>query len=906
MIHVVFAIALLFLAETAQAAIRYISPTGSNGNTGISSVSPWLTWAHAFANTSCGDTLIVMSGTYTATHGASNVTKVCTSSTVYLIKAQSERAAYIDGSSGTFIPFTVSGAAYITVDGLRARGGDLAPASGGVNTGVCNVYNSTHITFRHMLCTHPNRYRNAGHVYLFYNTTDSLLEENEAYYFHRHGFYIGSSSHRNTIRRNYCNGRNYDDLSVAGVENPTDGPSEVGPDDCYIVYPGNDNVFENNIAEGDQLKCYAVEAINPGSIRNKFYGNICLGGAWNGISLDARGSTSATMPTDTYIKDMFIEGTTNHGDTTQTASTYRFNANKNTSCINCTAIGTVGGFAVDRIASQPGDGIYSATLTNSLALNVTRAPGTFSESTGYGFRIAGVIGAWTATNINAYNSENANYDPSTHANYDPLDTPTSTDPGMGTCKVWRPAGSAAKTNNWGADILFRYEAGILTTIKLWNSVTGEFPHGAFVAGVNTISGSSPFDVHERLNINRNGCSFPAGYGGSNPTNPSNVVATTNLDGSHVQVVNAGVDSLIVAVLVQHNEFVVADPLTLTSSCGSESIPALTAVWYSASGNKSIRVFGKLNPTAGTCTITPTFSSGNVSGWVLISVTEDNVASFGNVSAASGLSGTPASTVALNTGDRILNFLTTSSLPPISAGDNQILLTDTVHTTKDLRGALSTQLGTYGGVMDYTLGSATEWITQNIVLATGGGGTGSTFRVSNYRIDGLLGVTENTEVTLGALGTQNQPVQIGTSGAFRLRVEIIAETAPSTITGTSLHCRKNGGGYAQVVNAFGSNVIRFYGAGVEPNIPIHDTPTAQTFSGSFTAGRTWRDGGATMVLGVISANFRTEIDYQLVLGNGIAGGDTVECEIRRDDGSTLGTHTVRPTVTAVSGQAAMGY
>ena len=63
----------------------------------------------------------------------------------------------------------------------------------------------------------------------------------------------------------------------------------------------------------------------------------------------------------------------------------------------------------------------------------------------------------------------------------------------------------------GANVLYRYHNGSLTNQPLWDPVTGAFPHGAIVAGVNDIAGSSAFDVHKRLNVNTNGCPFPSGY-----------------------------------------------------------------------------------------------------------------------------------------------------------------------------------------------------------------------------------------------------------------------------------------------------------------------------------------------------------------------------------------------------------
>ncbi len=60
----------------------------------------------------------------------------------------------------------------------------------------------------------------------------------------------------------------------------------------------------------------------------------------------------------------------------------------------------------------------------------------------------------------------------------------------------------------GANVLYRYGNGVLTTQPLWDLITGAFPRGAIVRGVNDIPGSSLFDVHKRLNVNTNGCFLP--------------------------------------------------------------------------------------------------------------------------------------------------------------------------------------------------------------------------------------------------------------------------------------------------------------------------------------------------------------------------------------------------------------
>jgi hypothetical protein len=95
---------------------------------------------------------------------------------------------------------------------------------------------------------------------------------------------------------------------------------------------------------------------------------------------------------------------------------------------------------------------------------------------------------------------------------------STSDPWLGICKVWIPTGAAVKVagtggSDIGANILYRYINGVLTSTPLWNLKTGEFPHGApDLDGTNRVEGESLFDIHTRLNVNVNECSFPRNYG----------------------------------------------------------------------------------------------------------------------------------------------------------------------------------------------------------------------------------------------------------------------------------------------------------------------------------------------------------------------------------------------------------
>jgi hypothetical protein len=88
--------------------------------------------------------------------------------------------------------------------------------------------------------------------------------------------------------------------------------------------------------------------------------------------------------------------------------------------------------------------------------------------------------------------------------------------GSGQCILWIPPGSNMKGAgkggaDIGANILRRYEGGQLTAKPLWDPATGRFPCGRVIPGIN--DGQKRCEnLHQRLNVNTNGCPFPPGYG----------------------------------------------------------------------------------------------------------------------------------------------------------------------------------------------------------------------------------------------------------------------------------------------------------------------------------------------------------------------------------------------------------
>ena len=286
--------------------------------------------------------------------------------------------------------------------------------------------------------------------------------------------------------------RNHPDIAGGyASENTTGG--EV----CVSIYPGSNNIVENSISDGNQT-LFDIQATST-SDGNALLGSISRNGYY-GVVIKARGSTDPLMPHGTIVKNVVVINASSPGLYSRSA--------KGTRCDNCSFWdGSMNGLLADKDTSYPGDGNYSIFSDNSLAVN--------NASTG--FRVTNDVATWTIDTPNAY-SNSTNYSPSSSPN---LINNSENDPQVGSCKVYIPDGSSMKNagkngKDIGANVLYRYENGVLTGQRLWDPGTGKFPCGAIVGGVNDIPGTSCFDVHTRLNVNTTGCPFPAVYAQGGP------------------------------------------------------------------------------------------------------------------------------------------------------------------------------------------------------------------------------------------------------------------------------------------------------------------------------------------------------------------------------------------------------
>ncbi len=508
-------------ALPTQAATYYISPIGSDTNPGTS-VKPWLTFSYALdpSRTLCGDTLVLKNGTYgdeTSTGKISLIGRMCTPGNELIIKAENERQAKIF-DNGTGIAIQLKNSAYITLDGLYARSQDNLGGSVGK---LFHIETSQHITVRRSIAVNPNRYNNA-HTFTAYRSQHVLFEMNESYIFGRHCVSAGESSNV-TVRLQYCNPRGG---KIAGGFSAGGMPIGSG-DAVFSMYPCRDCILENSIADGTESPMFLNEqnatfASNTLMSGAQVLGSICYKcGAGNGIYPNGRKIAALShSPQDLLIRDVAIVNYTSPSSAIKCQDCVNATLDHITVLADPTMPGVTGIQALDSAygGSASENSIF---ITNVLVAGVR----------GRGVSLEGHA-TWSGDGVWSHGN-GASIFPPLPSNWKNTST---TAHGMGTCKVWIPDGAAVKGagtggSDIGANILYRYVNGVLTSTPLWNPVTGEFPYGApDLDRTNRVAGRSLFDIHIRLNVNTGGCFFPKSYGNSDsdrksPIAPASLTAS---------------------------------------------------------------------------------------------------------------------------------------------------------------------------------------------------------------------------------------------------------------------------------------------------------------------------------------------------------------------------------------------
>ncbi|HEX9666329.1 MAG TPA: hypothetical protein VGA95_07180 [Thermodesulfobacteriota bacterium] len=496
-------------SETPSSAF-YISPTGSDSNPGTSD-RPWKTFSFAIPKLQPGVTLVLKTGTYTKTttglpyvNCASNAKNGSAGSPI-TVKAENERQAFLS-SDGSVEALRMENCSYWNIEGLRLEGNDT-PTTKQVPTGW--ILHNDNIKIKRLLVAKHNRYSVNAALFAISKSDTILVEDSEFYYAIRHLLNC-FQSRRCTFRRLYANAR--------GFEPIPGGSKDVG--DVSVVFYGTSNsIMENVIVEGnhENPNCIACGSqgmqIHSTAQNNMIIGSIAINTNINGYRLDSR-NVSDRLVTDTIIENVVSYSNYDRGGFGGYLQQGAVNTQmKNVSIIDATGVPTARGLSLDGRCAACANGQPSNTSfhgENILSVGGTPAFQGFSVSSPWP-----ILGGWDMEYTNAYNWH-TNYSPATSHAYGSFSNKQSINPQLGNCIVFIPDSSPMKGvgkngEDIGANIVYRYEDGILTDQKLWNQTTGQFPCGATVKGVNddlNFPDSSCTNVHERLNVGVNGCAIP--------------------------------------------------------------------------------------------------------------------------------------------------------------------------------------------------------------------------------------------------------------------------------------------------------------------------------------------------------------------------------------------------------------
>jgi hypothetical protein len=491
------------ISQTISATTYYISPNGSDNYSGFSTSTPWKTFAYAIPQLIPGDTLVLMDGIYDLSNSGyiSISAKNGTPESPITIKAENERKAFLKGDGRSVIH--LANCEWWNIEGLRTKGFDNIEFRAYGH--VIRIEKSNHINLRRMLITHSNRSSNL-HLMIIDGSSNVLVEESELYYYHRHAIIGWGGSYNLTYRRNYVHSRSYDDLGCDGCYQSGSPGRGSEPTSFYGV--GN-SLQENNIVEDSYYGAttHANGATDYAGSNNRFLGNISLN-TLRGPQLSSRCGGDDPCPeskkaSGNIYKNTVVLNPSGRGFLIQDGI--------NTQISNASVFGGPTNYGIDAWHESANDAIK-----NDLSLYVENI---LIQGVTFGVDVEDYdSGDWQFEYIHVYDNE-LNFKPNDINCPNCFINISAENPGMynsdtkNGCVVFVPESSPLKGagkdgTDIGANVLYRYQDGVLTDEPLWDAETGKFPCGAIVPGVNDIPDSSCFDVHERLNINCNECYLP--------------------------------------------------------------------------------------------------------------------------------------------------------------------------------------------------------------------------------------------------------------------------------------------------------------------------------------------------------------------------------------------------------------
>jgi hypothetical protein len=477
----------------------YIGPNGDDAGLGTRE-APWLTFARAVSALEPGASLVVLSGTYElGVHGmldascADGTALSGTPEAPIFVRAEDERRAHL-ATGGVSKGIAIEGCSDWRIRGLRVSGADAPEPDSAV---LVYLSESTRLELRRMLLHTANRYRAGEAVVYMPGSREILFEDAEVYSFAGSAFRT-TSGPGHVLRRVYVHGRGVEDLPDCSAEaEATCSQFSDGAD--YGVVLGDHVIVENAVFEGTTV------AINGGGVQESaVLGTAALGGQ-HGVVIGYDAAQRMPFSTGVRIENVVGVGASSRAVYLRTPGDVSL---RNVTAIGCGAVG------VDLTG-----GTVACPETECLLvganLSAVGAPAN-------GMQIVDVVGP-VVSHSNVYGSANADYSPSD----EPIDDDAGhwrrctsivdprIGPGEDQCIAYvrrdsAMAGAGEDGQDIGANILYRYEDGVLGTELLWDAATGAFPCGAVVEGINGDPADSCIGVHTRLHVATPGCPLPVG------------------------------------------------------------------------------------------------------------------------------------------------------------------------------------------------------------------------------------------------------------------------------------------------------------------------------------------------------------------------------------------------------------
>ena len=448
MMKKIFLLLLIFIVccpSLLVATTYYISPTGSDSNSGTSCVDAWKTFTYAQDSGRfwCGDTLVLCDGTYNADEGGIVVEMSCTSGDAATFEADNDGSAIVDGDYAR-VPFTIDNKNYIVVDGIHFKES---------SSHVIDIDTADNLTFRRVTANDVLLSAGNVHVFRLEGVTNSLFEDCAGWGNGRNIVLIFKPSHHVTLRRFYMLYHN---------KNAVDAPI------CVQVYGAHDCLLENVVCTYDGLGTwgsdteYYLSGIimwdnNQSSMyNNKAYGSVVFD--LNMATYTATDFCSEAKAFQTYGNE-FVNCV---GINNQTGLGYANNTSL--TATNMTLVNSIKGVVFkDNYTNAAIDGL---NLKNSVISSMS--------SCGFDYYTDHTPSGGGSAIVHTYNTfyNNAPHfcDGSQHA------TENNTNPLFNTAVygygayLMRPdalSGLGESGADIGAEVLYRYEDGVLTSEALW-------------------------------------------------------------------------------------------------------------------------------------------------------------------------------------------------------------------------------------------------------------------------------------------------------------------------------------------------------------------------------------------------------------------------------------------------------